>query len=132
MEKSIVGIPPVKPGDYVFWHSDLIHEVDRFNPGVNDSSVAYNPCTPLTPYNISSLLDSRDAFLNARSPRGFKNLGEQEAENEHADHGAIMENILSIEGKKAMGFEKFDEEEAGITEGQRAMRKLANIRLGLA
>lgn len=128
MEKSIVGIPPVRPGDYVFWHSDLIHEVDRFNPGVNDSSVAYNACTPLTPYNISSLLDSRKAFLAARPPRDFKNLGEQEAEYEHADHGARMENILSLEGRRAMGFEKFDEDEGGITEGQREMRKLANIR----
>ncbi|KAL3430041.1 hypothetical protein BDV09DRAFT_179253 [Aspergillus tetrazonus] len=51
MEKSLIGIPPVRPGDRVFWHCDLIHEVDKFHPGKDDSDVAYYLCTPLAPYH---------------------------------------------------------------------------------
>ena len=132
-EKSMVGIPPVKPGDYVFWHCDLLHEVDQFHPGKLDSSVVYNACTPLVPYNIDSLKSSKESFLAAPPPRYFNGLGYlYEAENAHEDHGARLENLLSSEGRRAMGFEKFDENEPGLTEGQRKVRKMANEILGNA
>ncbi|KAL4749562.1 hypothetical protein BDW72DRAFT_204637 [Aspergillus terricola var. indicus] len=111
MEKSLIGIPPVRPGDYVFWHCDLIHEVDKFHPGKNDSSVVYYPCTPLAPYNLTNLIG--------------------EKESEHAEHGARKENILSEDGLRGMGFLRFDEEEEGLSEGQMAIRKMANEALGL-
>lgn len=132
MEKSIVGIPPVKPGDYAFWHCDLVHEVDRFHPGTTDSSVVYNACTPLTPYNIESLVATREAFNTVRVPKDFAK-GEiiNETESEHDDHGARKENILSHQGMQAMGFERFDVDDPGITAGQRRVREMANERLGL-
>ncbi|KAL4791604.1 hypothetical protein BDV19DRAFT_392949 [Aspergillus venezuelensis] len=133
LDRSIVGIPPVQPGDYVFWHCDLVHEVDRFHPGTTDSSVVYNACNPLTPYNLDSLVDLRDAFEKVMRPRDFNTmLPTAETEQDHEDHGAKKENILSDEGMKAMGFMAFDVDEEGITEGQREVRRLANKRLGLA
>lgn len=136
LDKSMVGMPPVKPGDYVFWHCDLLHEVDKFHPGKRDSSVVYNACTPVVPYNIDSLKSTKASFLQAEPPRDFagyaKSLGSFEAENQHDDHGARLENILSSEGKKAMGFEKFDVDELGITEGMRRVRQMANEMLDLA
>ncbi|KAL3456869.1 hypothetical protein BJX64DRAFT_293717 [Aspergillus heterothallicus] len=131
MERSIVGIPPVRPGDYVFWHCDLVHEVDRFHPGTMDSSVVYNACNPLTPYNLDSLLSVRDAFQKVIRPRDFNTmLPTGETEEDHEDHGARMENILSEEGMRAMGFMPFDVDEVGLSEGQRSMRRLANEKLG--
>lgn len=131
LKRSVVGIPPVEPGDYVFWHADLVHEVDKFHPGTTDSSAAYNPCTPLIPYNLESIIGTKNAFLNAERPIDFARQAHTEIERHHDDHGARVENILSLEGKRAMGFEKFDTEESGITEGQQKMRQEANERLGL-
>lgn len=132
LAKTMIGIPPVKPGDYVFWHCDLLHEVDKFHPGKRDSSVVYNPCTPLIPYNIDSLRATREAFLAAKPPRDFNGLGYlYEEENAHADHGARKENILSEEGLRAMGFSRFDDNEAGLSEGQKKVRQMANSILGL-
>ena len=55
-----------------------------------------------------------------------------EEENEHEDHGARKANILSPEGMRAMGFEAFDVDEPGISEGARRVRGLANEALGTA
>ncbi|KAK3629703.1 hypothetical protein LTR56_017137 [Elasticomyces elasticus] len=131
MEKSIVGIPPVKPGDYVFWHCDLIHEVDKYHPGSTDSSVVYNASTPLVPYNIDSLRATRQSFLDTKPPRDFNGIGYlHEEEHMHEDHGARQVNILSDEGRRAMGFEKYDVDEAGLSEGARKVRQMANEVLG--
>lgn len=130
LERATVGIPPVKPGDYVFWHCDVVHEVDRFHPGDRDSSVSYNPCIPLCPYNLDSLVHLRQAFLDAVPPRDFIKYQHGDFENTHHDHGARKDNILSNEGLRAMGFLPFDENEDGLTAGQKQIRKQANVRLG--
>lgn len=52
--------------------------------------------------------------------------GPHELEVLHQDHGAREENLLSLDGKRALGLAEFDEDEPGITEGQRAIRKMAN------
>lgn len=132
MEKSMVGIPPVRPGDYVFWHCDLVHEVDRFHPGARDSSVAYNGCVPLCPYNLENLVSMRQSFLDVLPPRDFEKYEHGELEREHEDHGARPENVLSLAGKRALGLEPFDCDEEGLTRGQREMRRRANERLGFA
>lgn len=132
MERSIVGIPPVRPGDFVFWHCDLIHEVDSFHRGELDSSVVYYACVPLTPYNLESLVSTRDSFKKADVPIDFSTFEDaNEREYEHEDHGARKENILCEAGLRAMGYAKFDEFEEGLDPGQKEMRQEANERLGL-
>lgn len=130
LKRTMIGIPPVKPGDYVFWHCDLIHEVDKLHPGTRDSSVSYNACVPLCPYNVESLIGLRKSFQNVLPPDDFAKYNHGELEAEHDDNGAKVENILSLEGRRAMGFEKFDVDEEGITTGQRRMRQYANEMLG--
>ncbi|OKL56483.1 hypothetical protein UA08_08360 [Talaromyces atroroseus] len=130
LEKSTVGIPPVKPGDYVFWHCDLIHEVDKFHPGTVDSSVSYNACIPLCPYNLESMIGTRQSFLDVGIPVDFEKYTHGDVEKNHDDNGAKEENILSLEGKRALGLHPFDVHEEGITCGQRKMRAEANRRLG--
>lgn len=136
MEKSIVGIPPVKPGDYVFWHCDLIHCVDQSHHGKMDSSVVYNACTPLTPYNIESLARTRSDFENVAVPKDFVKasmMEGRETESAHGeDCGAKKENILGDDGLRAMGFKAFDVQQAGLSEGQRLVRQMANEKLGFA
>lgn len=132
MERSIVGIPPIRPGDFVFWHCDLVHEVDRFHRGTIDSSVVYYACVPLTPYNLDSLLATRASFEKADVPIDFSTFEDaHEREYEHDDHGARKENILCEAGMRAMGFTKFDEAEEGLTPGQREIRHKANVALSL-
>lgn len=130
LEKSTVGIPAVKPGDYVFWHCDLVHEVDKAHPGKTDSSVSYNACVPLCPYNLENLVDMRKSFDAVVPPGDFKNYDHGELERDHEDHGAKKDNVLSQAGRRAMGLEAFDEHEEGLTQGQRDMRRIANRRLG--
>ncbi|KAF4337908.1 DUF1479 domain protein [Fusarium beomiforme] len=132
IKRSIVGIPPVRPGDYVFWHCDLVHGVDPTNPGLVDSSVSYNACNPLTPYNIDSLITTRDSFQKGDVPIDFtRSHGTWEREYDHEDCGAKVENILSKEGLQAMGLKKLDIEEEGLTQGQKEVRTMANEKLGL-
>jgi hypothetical protein len=130
MEKSIVGIPPVKPGDYVFWHCDLIHEVDRFHPGTTDSSVVYNACAPLTPYNIENMINQRNAFQEGVVPKDFSESKLDQQEHEHAGCGAKEGFVSSDAGRRAMGLMTFDESEGNLTEGQRKVRRMANEMLG--
>ncbi|KAF5671466.1 DUF1479 domain-containing protein [Fusarium circinatum] len=132
IKRAIVGIPPVRPGDYVFWHCDLIHGVDPTNPGLVDSSVSYNACNPLTPYNIESLLTNRDAFQKGDVPIDFtRSHGTWEREYDHEDCGAKVENILTKAGLQAMGLERLDTEEEGLTQGQKEVREMANAKLEL-
>ncbi|KAI1014389.1 hypothetical protein LB504_012273 [Fusarium proliferatum] len=132
IKRAIVGIPPVRPGDYVFWHCDLVHGVDSTNPGLVDSSVSYNACNPLTPYNIESLLTTRDAFQKGDVPIDFtRSHGTWEREYDHEDCGARVENILTKAGLQAMGLERLDTEEEGLTQGQKEVREMANAKLGL-
>lgn len=132
IDRAIVGIPPVRPGDYVFWHCDLVHGVDKINAGKNDSSVSYNACNPLTPYNLQSLLATRAAFEKGDVPADFeKSHGSFEREYQHEDCGAEKENILSDDGLRAMGMLRLDDSEEGLTDGQREVRRLANMKLGL-
>ncbi|KAF4947675.1 hypothetical protein FGADI_10246 [Fusarium gaditjirri] len=132
IKRAIVGIPPVRPGDYVFWHCDLVHGVDPTNPGLVDSSVSYNACNPLTPYNIESLLTTREAFQKGDVPIDFtRSHGTGEREYDHEDCGAKVDNILTKAGLQAMGLERLDTEEEGLTQGQKEVREMANGKLGL-
>jgi hypothetical protein len=133
IDKTLIGIPPVRPGDYVFWHCDLIHGVDATHPGERDSSVFYNGCSPLTPYNADSLVDTKTAFLAGDAPADFvRYTADNEKEYQHEDCGAKKGNVLSDDGMKALGLMRLDEDEEGITEGQRDLRRMVNERFGLS
>ena len=81
LENTMVHIPSVRPGDYVVWHCDTVHAVDRVHAGKSDSSVLYIPACPLTEVNAQYLTRQREAFWqgechyeipsNARRGRGF-------------------------------------------------------------
>lgn len=105
-----------------------MHEVEDAHNGIEDSSVFYNASIPLCPYNIDNTKRMRQSFRDAVPPQDFyRDMGGPfEMECEHDDHGAREENILSQEGRRALGLAPFDAEEAGLSEGQKKVREIAN------
>jgi hypothetical protein len=69
LPETMVHIPRVQPGDYVVWHCDGIHAVDKIHAGKNDSSVLYIPACPLTERNAEYLVRQRDCFLRGMAKR---------------------------------------------------------------
>lgn len=67
LPETMVHIPKVQPGDYVVWHCDGIHAVDKTHAGKSDSSVLYIPACPLTERNAEYLVRQRDCFLRGKS-----------------------------------------------------------------
>jgi hypothetical protein len=57
--RAVVPIPQIGPGDSVWWHPDLIHEVESAHRGVEDSAVLYMPAFPATPRNAVYLARQR-------------------------------------------------------------------------
>lgn len=90
--------------------------------------VFYNANVPLCHYNIENMIRQRKSFREVTPPADFYlDLGGPfEIEAQHEDHGAREENVLTLEGKRALGIEPFDENEPGLTEGQRKVRVMAN------
>lgn len=66
LQHSMLHIPRVRPGDYVAWHCDVIHAVDRRHQGNEHSSVLYIPACPLTEANARFLARQREAFLQGK------------------------------------------------------------------
>ena len=38
LEKTMVSVPAVQPGDMVFWHCDVVHSVEQEHKGNEDSA----------------------------------------------------------------------------------------------
>ncbi|KAK6456805.1 uncharacterized protein RJT20DRAFT_34496 [Scheffersomyces xylosifermentans] len=124
-DKSVISIPDVRKGTFVFWHADIPHEVDREHNGNGHSSVLYYGQTPLTITNINILLDTKSSFLGNHSPEDYSSqLTEEDKKNEY--HGADVNHIKDEEGLRCMGLSPLDLNDKGLTSGQRKVRELAN------
>ena len=124
-KETCISIPDVEKGDFVYWHTDIPHEVDKEHNGNGHSSVFYYGLTPLSISNIPVLLDSRKSFMANKSPVDY---GTQltEAQREAEFQGADINNIHNLEGLRSMGLKEFDEFDATASAGQIRIRKLAN------
>ena len=100
LESTMVSVPKVEPGDYVLWHCDMIHSVDKEHRGKGDSSVLYIPATPLCEMNVQYLLKQRQAAIDYSPPWDFPGAG---GPGERGFKGAMEWNKLSLEGQQAMG-----------------------------
>lgn len=130
LPKSMTHVPRVRPGDYVAWHCDSIHAVDRIHAGTSDSSVLYIPTCPLTVNNAQYLLRQREAFLEGTPSPDF---GGGIGESKHAGRPGV-EDVQTAsggdEGMRAFGLAAWDSDEAGLTSGQREVMDRANKILG--
>ncbi|CAI4217794.1 unnamed protein product [Parascedosporium putredinis] len=64
LSRTMVHVPEVRPGDFVVWHCDGIHAVDKVHAGKSDSSVLYIPVCPTTEINAKYLVRQRQAFID--------------------------------------------------------------------
>jgi hypothetical protein len=124
LSTSMVSIPQVHPGDMVFWHCDTIHAVDPVHRGQSDSSVFYIPAAPLCQVNVDYLAQQRHSFEHGIPPPDFPG---GEGESRHVGR-ATPENINTLEGRRAMGFEPF-EVKTSMTSGEKEIVSKANTKL---
>ncbi|KAI0326069.1 DUF1479-domain-containing protein [Cubamyces sp. BRFM 1775] len=125
IEKTVVSIPRVEPGDQVYWHTDVIHAVERDHNGPEDSSVFYIPAVPLTERNAAYLHDQRSTFLQGLPAPDFPS---GEGETRFAGRGRV-EDVDHLDGRRVLGFEPF-RHESFVNEGERQAIAAANEVLG--
>ncbi|PWW80900.1 DUF1479-domain-containing protein [Tuber magnatum] len=71
LDDAMTHVPRISPGDYVFWHCDTIHAVDRVHRGASDSSVMYIPAVPWTVENQAYVERQKGAERRGVSPEDF-------------------------------------------------------------
>jgi hypothetical protein len=125
----MIHVPTVRPGDYVAWHCDTIHAVDKTHAGTADSSVLYIPACPMTEGNATYLARQRDNFVAGTPSPDF---GGGEGETAHVGRGTVedMARLVAEDGSRAMGITEWDADAAGLTPGQRVILDRANKILG--
>ncbi|KAL4862633.1 hypothetical protein BDV12DRAFT_207083 [Aspergillus spectabilis] len=124
LETTMVSVPEVDPGDYVAWHCDSLHAVDKDHRGKGDLSVLYIPATPMCDMNVEYLLKQRRAAQDYSPPWDFPGAG---GPGEIGFKGALDWNSVSAEGQRAMGLgEQRWEVTENMTEGERQAVEAAN------
>ncbi|RDW72988.1 DUF1479-domain-containing protein [Coleophoma cylindrospora] len=125
LEKTMVHVPRVQPGDYVAWHCDTIHAVDKIHNGTSDSSVLYIPACPMTEANARYLVRQRDAFLEGTPAPDFPG-GVGESKHVGRPETKDVEAVGGMEGLRAFGLAKWDVGPGGGTVG-RLLRSVNGI-----
>ncbi|KPM38007.1 hypothetical protein AK830_g8563 [Neonectria ditissima] len=95
---SMITLPTLQPGDYIFWHPDLPYYLSSNNyglktpSGVNDnvSMLLYVPAAPLTQTNALYLARQRKAFQRGHPGPDFDSTG----------LGAVVEDADTRPGEK--------------------------------
>jgi len=126
LNDTMCSLPQVEPGDYVAWHCDTIHSVDKSHNGNGDSSVMYIPVCPMTPSNIQYLLKQREAALAYSPPPDFPGAG---GAGEAGFEGLVNWNSLPPDGLRAIGLgSKCWETRADMPNSERQLIENANKR----
>lgn len=129
LQQSMIHVPTVRPGDYVAWHCDTIHAVDKTHAGTADSSVLYIPACPLTEENAVNLARQRQHFIDGTPSPDFGG-GVGESEHEGRIRAEELEGLVGEEGARAMGLAEWDSDAEGLTAGEREVLDRANKVLG--
>lgn len=124
LSDTMVSVPTVEPGDFVAWHCDSLHSVDKEHRGKGDSSVLYIPATPLCEMNAQYLQKQKEAALAYSPPWDFPGAG---GPGENGFSGAVDWNSLNEEGLRAMGMgSKPWEVKEGMSQGEREAVEVGN------
>ncbi|OTB19227.1 hypothetical protein K445DRAFT_72774 [Daldinia sp. EC12] len=127
LNKTMVPIPHVEPGDYVLWHPDAVHAVDAVHAGVTDSSVLYVPACPLTQTNALYLARQRKAFLLGDPAPDFESGGRR-GEREYLGRPGVQDvnDAGGEEGLRSMGLLPWDEKSGYADKAEAELLRLAN------
>jgi hypothetical protein len=111
LDKSLVRIPRVEPGDYVLWHPDMVYGVDRVTPGTEPATIMYVPACPLTQTNALYLARQRKSFLLGEPSPDFGG-GRGEATHHGRPGTQDVSDAGGDEALCAMGLMPFEEDDA--------------------
>ncbi|KAG5993774.1 hypothetical protein E4U54_003275 [Claviceps lovelessii] len=128
LDKTMVHVPQVGPGDFVAWHCDAIHSVDKVHNGLGDSSVLYIPVCPVTDSNAAYLARQREAFRGGTPGPDFPG---GEGESRHVGR-PTEDTVLSWTdeiGRQAFGLSKIQVRNGALA-GERQVVARANAALG--
>ncbi|XDG08538.1 hypothetical protein ABKA04_008153 [Annulohypoxylon sp. FPYF3050] len=133
LDRTMVPIPRVEPGDYVLWHPDAVHMVDSVHKGLRDASVLYVPACPLTQTNALYLARQRKAFLlglpapDFAASGGFLRGG-LSGEREYMGRPGVQDvnDAGGEEGLRSMGLLPWDERKGTTGRVERELLRLAN------
>jgi hypothetical protein len=117
----MIHIPDVKPGDYVAWHCDSIHAVDKVHAGQRGSSVMYIPACPLTEVIARYLVRQREASSNGTPAPDFPG-GKGESEHVGKMRKDDIECAGGEDGLRAMGLANWETQ----LESEREIVRVAN------
>ncbi|GLA53892.1 hypothetical protein AnigIFM63604_011196 [Aspergillus niger] len=129
LDQTMVHIPQIAPGDYVAWHSDGIHAVDKVHQGQGDSSVMYIPACPVTEENAAYVQRQREEFIAGTPPPDFPG-GEGESNFVGRTTEDSLRHSQTVNALRSLGLAAFDTQEIGIKLGQKLVLERANQVLG--
>jgi len=121
LDRTLLSIPRVEPGDQVYWHCDVVHAVESEHNGQGDSSVLYIPAVPLTYRNVLYLREQRAALATGLPGPDFPG---GEGESRFVGRVAI-DNIQDVQARRLFGLAPF-KVPAGADTGERRMIETAN------
>ncbi|KAG6021860.1 hypothetical protein E4U41_002380 [Claviceps citrina] len=130
LARTMVHVPEVGPGDFVAWHCDTIHSVDKVHNGLGDSSVLYIPVCPVTDANAAYLARQREAFRQGTPGPDFPG-GEGESRHVGRPTEDMLRSWTDELGRRAFGLSKMQVRHGAPAGERRAIRR-ANAALGFS
>ncbi|KAG6256929.1 hypothetical protein E4U23_000081 [Claviceps purpurea] len=128
LNRTMIHIPKISPGDFVAWHCDAIHSVDKVHNGTGDSSVLYIPVCPVTDTNAVYLARQRQAFRHGTPGPDFPG-GEGESRHVGRPTEDMLRGWADGVGQQAVGLSKLRVRD-GARPGERRAVERANAVLG--
>ncbi|KAM3454975.1 hypothetical protein MY5147_008716 [Beauveria neobassiana] len=128
LDRTMVHVTEIKPGDFVAWHCDTIHAVDKLHQGTSDSSVLYIPICPVTALNAQYVARQREAWRRGTPGPDFPG-GEGEARHSGRPTEEMLRQWAGVDALRSMGLEKLVPA-SDATAGQREAVDQANGILG--
>ncbi|PSR80096.1 hypothetical protein BD289DRAFT_374616 [Coniella lustricola] len=128
LDRTMVHVPRVRPGDYVAWHCDTIHAVDLEHKGKGDSSVLYIPICPATETNAKYVVRMREAWRNGTPGPDFPG-GKGESEHVGRPDEAHVRSVAAQDALASLGLAPLIVEESGAVSGgaKDAVRRVNKI-----
>ncbi|KAI1370207.1 hypothetical protein F4677DRAFT_438998 [Hypoxylon crocopeplum] len=100
LRDCMVHLPSLRPGDTVWWHSDMLHAVEVDHKGNEDTAVIYIAATPTTAINQKYIAKQLQDFREGHIPHDFRPGFDAD---ERKLKGFIGEDSILPDGRKAFG-----------------------------
>ncbi|VEA12908.1 Protein of uncharacterised function (DUF1479) [Salmonella enterica subsp. enterica] len=97
---ALTSIPPLKAGDSVWWHCDVIHSVAPVENQQGWGNVMYIPAAPMCEKNLAYARKVKAALETGASPGDFPR-----EDYETTWEGRFTLHDLNIHGKRALGMD---------------------------